>query len=84
MTRRDVFPDQGPRQLKIGYWNISGTKNKIESDFVLKWFLQHASCLSETWADKPFHVPGVHVRHSKNENKNRGGVALYTDTELLN
>ena len=61
--------------ISIGYWNIHGTSDKLESDSVRDWiFLHDIVVLSETKTIASPSVPGyVAVNNSKSR---RGGVAM--------
>ena len=67
----------------LGFWNVNGIRNKLESRNVLQWLLKHDIIfLSETKTNCDFHVPGFNVIIGKMKSPNRGGVALLVRNAL--
>ena len=67
----------------MGFWNINGIRNKLESGYVLSWLLKHdVIFLNETKTNVDFCVPGYKVIIGKSENANRGGVAFLIRNSL--
>ena len=67
--------------ITIGYWNIHGTRDKLEDEHVRDWFSQHdIVVLTETKTQAQPSIPGfVAVNHSKCR---RGGIAILFKRKL--
>ena len=73
-----VFSVSGPSNMRFGYWNIHGVRNKLENKLVMSWIIKHdVIFLGEVKTSIQFTVPGYTViRKTNASNMHRGGVVL--------
>ena len=65
------------KDLRIGFWNVNGLRNKLESNCVIQWMNCHdIVVLSETHRKPVSHAPGLIGYAASNPHKHRGGLAI--------
>ena len=63
--------------LRIGFWNVNGLRNKLESNCVIQWMNCHdIVVLSETHRKSVSHAPGFIGYAASNPHNHRGGLAI--------
>ena len=54
-----VFSVSCPSNMRFGYWNIHGVRNKLENKLVMSWIIKHdVIFLGEVKTSIQFTVPG--------------------------
>lgn len=78
-----VFSLNGSKHLVIGFWNIHGVRNKLETPHVKEWISLHDLLfLCETNTNNEFSVAGYKVLRGISKNPSRGGVSFLIKTWL--